>query len=225
MQSVNQHNNKKKKPKRANTYWKTEWWCRQRRPWKLLILFHVNELNNNFSENEFNGTNILCMNISSICCNFDDLQTLLAKINVKLNVIVIRETRLNKTSIRNTNIDLSSYSFEHTTTEANCGAALLYIDNNINYVVQDDLCIYKTKELESVFIEIINSKGKNTIVRCVYWHPCMNPTQFIEIYVSKLLQKFSKKDKTIMLMGAPISIIVLSFFEISILIYWNMITT
>ena len=108
------------------------------------------------------------MNISSICCNFDDLQTLLAKINVKLNVIVIRETRLNKTSIRNTNIDLSSYSFEHTTTEANCGAALLYIDNNINYVVQDDLCIYKTKELESVFIEIINSKGKNTIVRCVY---------------------------------------------------------
>ena len=95
------------------------------------------------------------MNISSICRNFDDLQTLLAKINVKFNVIGITETRLNKTSIRNTNIDLSGYSFEQTLTEANCGVALLYIDNNINYIVRDDLCIYKTKELESVFIEVI----------------------------------------------------------------------
>ena len=130
------------------------------------------------------------MNTSSICRNFDDLQTLLAKINVKFNAVGITETRLNKSSIRNTNIDLSGYSFEHTPTEANCGGALLYIDNNINYAVSDDLCIYKTKELESVFIEIINSEGKNTIVGCVYRHPSMNPTEFIEIYLSELLPKF-----------------------------------
>ena len=48
--------------------------------------FHVNELNNNFSEKEFNGTNFLHINTSSICLNFGDLQTLLAKINVKFNV-------------------------------------------------------------------------------------------------------------------------------------------
>ena len=77
----------------------------------------------------------------------------------------------------------------------------LYRYNNINYVVWDDLCIYKIKELESFFIEIINSKGKNTIVGCVYQHPCMSPTEFINIYLSKLLQKFSKEGKTIMLMG------------------------
>ena len=76
-----------------------------------------------------------------------------------------------------------------------------YIDNNINYIVRDDLCIYKTKELESVFIEVINSKGKNTIVGCVYQHPCMNPTEFTESYLSELLQKLSKEDKTIILMG------------------------
>ena len=141
------------------------------------------------------------MNISCICRNFDDLQTLLAKINVKFNVIGLTETRLNKSSIRNTNIDLSGYSFEHTPTEANCGGALLYIDNNINYIVRDDLCIYRSKELESVFIEIINSKDKNTIVGCVYQYPYMNPTEFIDIYLSELLQTFSKEDKTIILMG------------------------
>ena len=81
------------------------------------------------------------MNILSICRKFDDLQTLLAKINVKFNAIGITETRLNKTSIGNTNIDLSGYSFEHTPTEESCGGALLYINNNINYVVRDDLCI------------------------------------------------------------------------------------
>ena len=81
------------------------------------------------------GTNFLHMNISSICRNFDDLQTLLARINVTFNVIGITETRLNKSSIRNTNIDLSGYSFEHTPTEANCRGARLYIDNNINYIV------------------------------------------------------------------------------------------
>ena len=97
--------------------------------------FHVDELNNNFSENEFNGTNFLHMNISSICRNFDDLQTLFARVNVTFNIIGITETRLNKSSIRNTNIDLSGYSFEHNTTEANCRGALLYIDNNINYIV------------------------------------------------------------------------------------------
>ena len=84
------------------------------------------------------------MNISSICRNLHDIQTLLAKTNVKFNITGITETRLNKTSIRNTNIDLSGYSFEHTPTEANCGGVLLYIDNNINYIVQDDICIYKT---------------------------------------------------------------------------------
>ena len=116
----------------------------------------------------FNGTNFLHMNISCICHNFDDLQTLLAKTNVKFNIFGITEARLNKSCIRNTNIDLSGYSSEHTPTEANCGGALLYKDNNINYIVQDDLCIYSSKEMESVFIEIINSKGKNTIVGCVY---------------------------------------------------------
>ena len=119
--------------------------------------FHVNELNNYLPENEFTGTNVLHMNISSICRNFDDLQTLLARINVKFNVIGITETKLNKSSIRNTNIDLSGYSFPHTPTEANCRGALFYKDNNINYIVQVDLCVYRNKELESVFIEIINS--------------------------------------------------------------------
>ena len=106
---------------------------------------------------------------------------------------------MKKSSIRNTNIGLNGYSFEHTPTEANCEGTLFYIGNNINYIVRNYLCIYRGKK--SAFIEIVNSKDKNTIVGCVYQHPCMNPTEIIDIYLSELLQKFSKEDKTVMLMG------------------------
>ena len=38
------------------------------------------------------------MNISCLCRNFDDLQTLLARIDIKFNIIGITETRLRKFS-------------------------------------------------------------------------------------------------------------------------------
>ena len=36
---------------------------------------------------------------------------------------------------------------------------------------------------------------------CLPTPPSMNPTEFIDNYLSELLQKFSKEDKKIMLMG------------------------
>ena len=61
--------------------------------------------------------------------------------------------------------------------------------------------MYKKKELESIFIEVINAKSKNLIIGCIYRHPSMNPNEFIDVSMSDLLQKNSKEDKTIMLMG------------------------
>lgn len=36
---------------------------------------------------------------------------------------------------------------------------LLYIESSMNYPIRFNLKIYKTKELESIFIEAKNSKG------------------------------------------------------------------
>ena len=52
---------------------------------------------------------------------------------------------------------------EITPTAASCGGALLYINKNINFKLRNDLKIYKEKELESVFIEIINKKEKKIL--------------------------------------------------------------
>ena len=59
----------------------------------------------------------------------------------------------------------------------------------------------KKKELESSFIEVVNLKGNNLIIRCIYRHPSMNPTEFIDVYMLDLLQKISNEDKTVTLMG------------------------
>ena len=52
---------------------------------------------------------------------------------VKFNIISITKTRFKKHTaiiIRIINKNLNGYAKEHTPTEANCGSALLYIDNS-----------------------------------------------------------------------------------------------
>ena len=85
------------------------------------------------------------MNISSLCHNFDELHTLLARIKVKFNIIGITVTRLKKHTVRNINLNPNGYAIEHTPTEANCGGALIYIDNSLNYTFRNDLAMYQKK--------------------------------------------------------------------------------
>ena len=43
-------------------------------------------------------------------------------------------------------------------TEATKGGVLIYVKSELNFKPRDDLKVYKSKELESIFIEIINGK-------------------------------------------------------------------
>ena len=61
--------------------------------------------------------------------------------------------------------------------------------------------MYKAKELELTFIEIINKKRKNLIVGCIYKHSTLNNQDFINSYVLPLLEKLSYENKQVMLMG------------------------
>ena len=58
---------------------------------------------------------------------------------INFNIIGITETRLKKHTVRNININLNGYAIEHTPTEKNCGSALIYIENSLNYIVRNDL--------------------------------------------------------------------------------------
>ena len=60
--------------------------------------------------------------------------------------------------------------------------------------------MYKSKNVESIFTEIINTNNKDIVVGCVYRHPGMDENEFNEHYLSILHEKLLEKDKEVILM-------------------------
>ena len=77
----------------------------------------------------------------------------------------------------------SRYCSVGTPTEVNKGGVLIFVENGIDFKPREDLNIYKPKELDSYFIEVINQKGINFIIGAIYRHPCMEPSNFIDDYI------------------------------------------
>ena len=121
----------------------------------------------------------------------------------KFDVIGISETKINKNKSPIFDINMEDYKCYHTPSEAEKGGAMLYIQNDITSKPRNDLdsLVYKSKQLESIFIEIINAGQKNTIVGCIYRHPSMDLEELDEI-VNLLMEKIGSENKNIFLMGA-----------------------
>ena len=76
-----------------------------------------------------------------------------------------------------------------------------YIANHLSHKPRNYLNIYKNSELESTFVEIINPKKSNIIVGVIYRHSSMDVTDFNQNYLNGLLDKISKEEKNIFLLG------------------------
>ena len=77
----------------------------------------------------------------------------------------------------------------------------MYIRNGIDFFQRNDLNIYKSRELESIFIEILNPKGKNTIIGTIYRHPCMDQELFLDEFMKPLCDKLGVENKPIYIAG------------------------
>ena len=144
---------------------------------------------------------LIHLNISSLQYHLDKLSNRIDKSKTKFSIIGITENRLNKDIAPLKNIKLQNYNFQHTPAESNKGGSLLYISTDISYKTRNDLKMYKSKELESIFIEIINKKGKNTIVGCIYKHPKLAIDEFNNHFLSPMPEKVSFENKEVYLMG------------------------
>ena len=103
------------------------------------------------------------LNIYSLIYPFQDLNQLLKSPKNNFSIIGTTDSRLKVNSQPLTNIELNNYNIESTPTGSKKGGKLLRISSDLNYKVRKDLKIYKAKELESVFVEIIN-KDKRIIL-------------------------------------------------------------
>ena len=140
------------------------------------------------------------INACSLNKNFDDLEYLLKCTNKSFDVIAVSETRISKKTSLTCNINLKNYSFESTPTESSAGGTLLYISNRLSYKPRFDLNIVKKNQVESTFIEIINTKKTNIVVGCIYKHPNMDVLEFNN-HLNQMLEKVSKEQKQIFLLG------------------------
>ena len=145
----------------------------------------------------------LHLNISSLGRYFDEFNTLLSLLNLKFDVIGISESRFLKQSPPVFDYNIEGYSVAHTPTESSAGGALLYVSNHLCYFPRSDLSeiLYKTRELESVFIEVSFSNKSNSIVGCIYKHPGMCVNTFTNEFLSPLLQLVGRENKSIVLLG------------------------
>ena len=96
---------------------------------------------------------------------------------------------------------MNNFSFEFfTSTESSAGGTLLFIANHLSYKPHLDLNIYKSNELKSTFIDVLNPKKSNTIIGCIYKHPSMDLNDFNTNYLNNLLDKVSKEQKSVFLL-------------------------
>ena len=109
---------------------------------------------------EPNSLSLFHINSCSLNKNFEDLEYLPKATNKTFDVIAISISRILKDTNLSKNINIYNYSIEFTSTESHACGTLLYINNKLSYKLRQDLCIYKSSELELTFIEIINPKKK-----------------------------------------------------------------
>ena len=79
---------------------------------------------------------------------------------------------------------------------------MLCTSNHLSYKPRNDLRIYKSTKSELTFTETLNPKKTNdVIVGCIYRHTYMDFNEFNDYYVNNLLDKLSKENKTVILLG------------------------
>ena len=88
--------------------------------------------------------------------NIEELEFLLDKTKIDFDVMIVSESKIKKDKSPLNSISLKGYSHESCPTESAAGGTLLHISNHVSYTPRNDLCIYKSTELESTFFEILN---------------------------------------------------------------------
>ena len=123
---------------------------------------------------------------------------MLNALKLQFDVIGISESKERKSGFL-TNVNLSGYVLHSQYSNTAAGGVALYVKDNLDYLIRDDLSI-REDEFETLWIDIKNSKSQNILFGCAYRHPNTDVKKFND-YVNQTIQKISKENKLIFLMG------------------------
>ena len=158
-----------------------------------------------FCSSNFNPSktfSILHYNIHSIALHIEDFRVALQMLDFQFDIICLSESKIIKDVDPRVDISIDGYQTPiGTPTESTKGGVLIFAKTGIKYKPRNDLKVYKPKELESLFIEIINEKESNDIVGVIYRHPCMNEGEFIDEHIKGIADKLSNENKKVFIAG------------------------
>ena len=96
---------------------------------------------------------------------------MLSELYFPISVIGVTETKLKNDREILLNINITGYSFLSQPSYTNAGGVGFYIKNNLGYIYRSDLSAQVQNDYESLWIEIQNDTGHNTICGIFYSTP------------------------------------------------------
>ena len=149
--------------------------------------------------NSKNCLSFFHLNISSLPFHIEELSNLISEHNLAFDIFGVSETKLRLNKAPLNSVIMPGYNFEFTATECSSGGTAIYINKGLNYKLRKDLEIYKSKQLESTFIQV-NLKNEKILTGCIYRRPSMELPEFNSNYLTNLLDTLSKENKTVVLL-------------------------
>ena len=161
------------------------------------------DLSNSIPNSNNCNLSMFHLNIASLGLHKEELVTSLSLLDFDFDVIAITETRLISGKDPIFDLSLSGYNHYRTPTESPKGGVIIYVKNNIDVKRRFDLekKMYKSGELESVLLEIVNKGKKNEIFGCIYRHPSMTMNDFNKKFFCEFIEKLSAQNKIAYLCG------------------------
>ena len=144
-------------------------------------------------------------NICSLQANIENLEDLLSDLQFEFNIIALTETwNPEKTKDRfNPKVIPGYHEYYGVTGSSAKGGCGFYIKDDLTPIPRSDLDFKITdtgQETEACWVELVNTKGANTVIGTVYRHPSKNNTLFF-YNLKKTLKKLNREKKKIILCG------------------------
>ncbi len=164
-------------------------------------LYELDDIQAKFSVNHNFMYTAMHLNIHSLLAKFDQLKTLLTRLNgiqIQLDFILLCETFLSDT---NANMfDIPGYNFVYKNRKVNCrGGVAIYIKDNIKFSNRPDLEINHDGEFESIVIEAnVSNTSSSVIVGEIYRVPNTSEVVSVERY-EEIINKVTSTDKDLIL--------------------------
>ena len=139
------------------------------------------------------------MNARSIHKNIENIKCFLGNLNLNFDVIAISETWLCDGKVQDINIP--GYEVTHQLRlDKKGGGCSIFVKEDCKFKVLKEKCFSVNNLLECCTIEIINDKGKNAIVSCIYRSPDSHMVEFNK-HMESYLNEMRSMNKNVYLCG------------------------